>query len=266
MVIPRNRGGLQNEYRYFLNLNSFEYINLNIQEYKKMKTKHLKRFFLSIAITAFVAILAGNAFAANQNAARDGDSSTLSPQAYSNDFIVASPYWQVDSGSYTFMAVTHSSLSGMASQIGLTINAIDSSGSAYDTAESFTVSAGNTQRVFIVPTNHATVNSTNISAAKFLAGTSDFTYGHVRINPVAFAPQLWGDECRTFACVSYGTSGSGITGQGFRDITMLTYWGSVIIEANTTGFAMEFVGDMNDSHSASTMGAVGYMSSGPNLQ
>ena len=28
---------------------------------------------------------------------------------------------------------------------------------------------------------------------------------------------------------------------------MLTYWGSVIVEAQTTGFAMEFIGDMNDS-------------------
>ena len=231
-----------------------------------MKTKHLKRFFLSIAITAFVAILAGNAFAANENALRGGSSSTYVPQATSNDFIVAAPYWQVDSGSYTFMAVTHSSLSGMASEIGLIINAIDSAGTAYDTAETFTISSGNTARVFIVPTNHATVNSTNITTAKFLAGTTDFTYGHIRVNPYASHPQLWGDECRTFACVSYGTSGSGITGQGFRDITMLTYWGSVIIEANTTGFAMEFVGDMNDSHNPSVNGAVGYMTSGPNLQ
>jgi hypothetical protein len=39
-------------------------------------------------------------------------------------------------------------------------------------------------------------------------------------------------------------------GEGFRDATMLTYWGSVIVEANTTGFAMEFIGDMNDSMSA----------------
>jgi hypothetical protein len=50
---------------------------------------------------------------------------------------------------------------------------------------------------------------------------------------------------------------------------MLTYWGSVIIEANTTGFAMEFIGDMNDSQ---TMGlhypAAGdaNMASGVNLQ
>jgi hypothetical protein len=36
-------------------------------------------------------------------------------------------------------------------------------------------------------------------------------------------------------------------GAGIRDSTTLTYWGSVIIEANTTGFAMEFIGDMNDS-------------------
>jgi hypothetical protein len=28
---------------------------------------------------------------------------------------------------------------------------------------------------------------------------------------------------------------------------MLSYWGSVVVEKNTTGFAMEFVGDMNDS-------------------
>ena len=231
-----------------------------------MKTKHLKRFFLSIAITAFVAILAGNAFAANQNAARDGDKTTKAPQAYSNDFIVAAPYWQVDSGSYTFMAVSHSSLSGMASEIGLIINAIDSAGTAYGTAQEFTVSAGATTRVFIVPTNHATVNSNNITTAKFLAGTTDFTYGHVRINPVASAPQLIFGAQGCGGIRSSSIVCNNITGRGFRDITMLSYWGSVIIEAQTTGFAMEFVGDMNDSTSAPTHGGVGYMGSGPNLQ
>jgi hypothetical protein len=162
------------------------------------------------------------------------------------------------------MAVSHSSLSGMASQIGLTINAIDSAGAAYDTAESFTVSAGSTQRVFIVPTNHATVNSTNITTAKFLAGTSDFSYGHVRINPVTSAPQLIGNSARDGIAIIEASAG-----HGFRDITMLTYWGSVIIEANTTGFAMEFVGDMNDSTSAATHAIVGYQGGGgpgPNLQ
>ena len=223
-----------------------------------MKTKHLKRFFLSIAITAFVAILAGNAFAANQNASRDGSSSTYVPQATSNDFIVASPYWQVDSGSYTFIAVSHSSLSGMASQIGITINAITSAGVAYDTAESFTITAGNTERVFIVPTSHSTINPTSITTAKFLQGTSGFTYGHVRVNPVASHPQLkrGGDKLANFARDQ---------GAGFRDATMLTYWGSVIIEANTTGFAMEFIGDMNDSTSSKGQEA-SISTSGLNIQ
>ena len=235
---------------------------MNIQEYKKMKTKHLKRFFLSIAITAFVAILAGNAFAANQNASRDGSSSTYVPQATSNDFIVASPYWQVDSGSYTFMAVSHSSLSGMASEIGLIINAIDSTGTAYGTAQTFTVSAGTTTRVFIVPTNHATINTTTVTTAKFLAGSTDFTYGHLRINPLKGShPNLITTECKTLTCV--GTTNA--TGRGFRDITMLSYWGSVIMEAQTTGFAMEFIGDMNDSGVALRTDPEA-TTSGPNLQ
>ena len=158
-----------------------------------------------------------------------------------------SPYWQVMGGdSYTFIAVSHSSLSGMASSIGVTVNAITSAGSAYDTAESFTVVAGGTQRVFIVPTNHATINPTSISTAKFLAGTTDFTYGHVRITPQTSHPQL-----------KYGGKIEGTyVGDGFRDSTMLSYWGSVVVEANTTGFAMEFIGDMNDSQTL----AKGYMS------
>ena len=219
-----------------------------------MKTKHLKRYFLSIAIIAFLVLLTGNAFAA-KNASRDaldgnGD--------YANDFIVTSPYWQVDSGSYTFIAVSHNSLSGMASQIGITINAIDSSGSAYATAESFTISAGTTQRVFIVPTNHTTVNSTSISSAKFMAGTTDFTYGHVRITPSTSHPQM-----KRFGALSNFSTAHG---DGFRDATTLTYWGSVIIEANTVGFAMEFIGDMNDSSSTSgTSTHGGAPASGVNL-
>jgi len=31
---------------------------------------------------------------------------------------------------------------------------------------------------------------------------------------------------------------------------MLSYWGAVVVETNTTGFAMEFIGDMHDSSSA----------------
>ena len=197
---------------------------------------HLKRYCFSILVASFLVIFTGNAFAV-KNASRnmkDGDVANT----FANNFLVTSPYWQVDSGSYTFIAVSHSSLSGMASQIGVKINAITSAGAAYDTAESFTVQAGATQRVFIVPTNHATVNSTTITSGAFLAGTTDFTYGHIRATPVATHPGL------KFSGAYPTAKGHGA---GFRDSTTLTYWGSVIIEANTTGFAMEFIGDMNDS-------------------
>jgi len=31
---------------------------------------------------------------------------------------------------------------------------------------------------------------------------------------------------------------------------MLSFWGTVVVEQNTTGFAMEFIGDMHDSSAA----------------
>ncbi|KMP11693.1 hypothetical protein UZ36_03485 [Candidatus Nitromaritima sp. SCGC AAA799-C22] len=207
-----------------------------------METKRFTRSFL-IAITAFLVLVAGNAFAID------------------NKNSVVSPYWQVDSGSYTFIAVSHSSLSGMNSQIGVKVNALDKTGTAYATAVSFTVAAGNTQRVFIVPTNHTSVNSTLISTGKFLAGTSDFTFGHVRVDPVASNPEFKAGAVASGPLSQFSDN----HGAGFLDATMLTYWGSVIIEANTTGFAMEFIGDMNDSTSTTGINAA-RMTSGVNLQ
>ncbi len=226
-----------------------------------MKNNYFGRYLFGIAVTVLITLTAVNAFAIGLTAEShsyltdnlDGRAGT-----FSNKNMVVSPYWQVDSGSYTFIAVTHSSLSGMASQIGVTVNAITSEGAAYGTAPSFTVLNGNTQRVFIVPTNHTTINPTAISTAAFVVGTTDFTYGHVRANSIASHPHL-----KYFGNGGYN-DGSDKAGGGFRDITMLTYWGSVIIEANTTGFAMEFIGDMNDSTAVPQQGA--YATSGVNLQ
>ena len=231
-----------------------------------MKINHLKRYFIGIAMIAFLALLAGNAFADKATTTTATRDFSDAGGTYANNYLVVAPYWQVEGGSsYTFIAVSHSSLSGMASSIGVTVNAITSAGSAYDTAESFTVVAGNTQRVFIVPTNHATINSTSIPTAVFLAGTTNFTYGHVRVLPQTTHPML-----------KYGGKiEATYVGDGFRDSTMLTYWGSVIVEANTTGFAMEFIGDMNDStavgnsravHRATGTDAVQSYSTGVNLQ
>ncbi|MZH40520.1 MAG: hypothetical protein F3740_01685 [Nitrospinae bacterium] len=180
-----------------------------------MKTKLTKRFSKLIAILAFLALVAGNAF------------------AIENKSRVVSPYWQSDSGSYTFIAVSHTSLSGMASQIGLTVNALTNDNSTFGTAVSFTIDSGTTTRVFLVSTNHATVNPTSIPTGQFISGTTNFTHGHVRIDPIASNPEQ--------------TTGHAEPFPGYRDATMLSYWGSVVIEQNTTGFAMEFIGDMSDS-------------------
>ena len=158
--------------------------------------------------------------------------------AFENKSRVVSPYWQSDSTSFSFIAVTHPSLTHSASQIGFVLNAIQKDNTAYGTAVTFTISAGTTQRIFIVRTNQATVNPTRISTASFIVGTTGFQHGHIRIDPVASNPEV----------VTSATSGD-----GHQDVTMLSYWGAVIIDANTTGFAMEFIGDVQDSTAITNM-------------
>ena len=200
-----------------------------------MKTKLTTRFSKFIAVLAFLALLAGNAF------------------AFDNSSRVVSPYWQSDSGSYTFIAVSHTSLSGMASQIGLTLNAITNDQSAFGTAVSFTITSGTTTRIFIVRTNQSTINSTSIPVAQFIVGTTNFEHGHIRIDPVATNPNLRSGSTNEATDVGIQS----LIGDGYRDITMLSFWGSVVVETNTTGFAMEFIGDMADSQATSKLIASG---------
>jgi hypothetical protein len=203
-----------------------------------MKTRLIKRVPNMVAILAFLALLAGNAFAI-ENSSR-----------------VVSPYWQSDSGSYTFIAVSHTSLSGMASQIGVTVNAITNDQSAFGTAATFTISAGTTSRIFVTRTGHSTVNSTSIPTANFITGTTNFEHGHIRIDPIATNPTTSANR-ELDATVNY-------LGGGYRDATMLSFWGAVVVEQNTTGFAMEFIGDMHDSAAAQVFNsAEGHPVSGP---
>ena len=200
-----------------------------------MKTKLTTRFSKFIAVLAFLALLAGNAF------------------AFDNSSRVVSPYWQSDSGSYTFIAVSHTSLSGMASQIGLTLNAITNDQSAFGTAVTFTITSGTTTRIFIVRTNQSTINSTSISSAQFIVGTTNFEHGHIRVDPVATNPNARSGSTNEATDIGMQS----LKGDGYRDITMLSFWGSVVVETNTTGFAMEFIGDMADSQATSRLIATG---------
>ena len=166
--------------------------------------------------------------------------------AIENKSRVISSYWQSDSASYSFISVSHSSLSGLASQIGLVVNAIQSDLTAFGTAVTFTISAGSTQRIFIARTNHPSLSAAEIPTASFIIGTSNFKHGHLRVDPVASNPEISINPAIAFL-------ESNLELRGFKDVTMLNYWGAVVIEANTTGFAMEFIGDMHDSSAITNM-------------
>jgi hypothetical protein len=238
-----------------------------------MKTKLTRQFRVLIALLAFLALMAGNAFAA---CVVLHDDATGPFNCVENEDVVVSPYWQSDSGSYTFIAVSHTSLSGMASQIGVTVSAIPSNSSdltvaqtteKFGNAATFTVTSGTTKRVFIVRTSHPTINPTSIPDAAFITGTSNFSHGSIRIDQVSTHPETRtnGTQCNGEKSVGKIVFCSNISGQdpgeGYRDATMMSYWGSVVVEKNTTGFAMEFIGDMNDSQGGYTIRAEGVSAS-----
>jgi hypothetical protein len=125
----------------------------------------------------------------------------------------------------------------MASQIGLELNAIQSDLSAFNTAVSLTVSAGATERVFIVRTGHSIINPTSIPSAHFMAGTTNYTYGNIIIRNIASHPFVQAG----------GVDGTPSDGRGYRDVTMLSFFGGIVFDGTTTGFAMEFIGDTHDS-------------------
>ena len=152
---------------------------------------------------------------------------------FSNSNRVISPYWQSDSSSYSFIAVTHPSLTSMASQIGVIVRAIKNDGTLFGSAKSFTVDSSATNRIFIVRSSHPTINSTSLTDVELITGNSTFQHGFLHLNPVASNPNISVD--------------------GFRDITRLSYWGAIVVENNTTGFAMEFIGDTHDSAATPSM-------------
>jgi hypothetical protein len=125
----------------------------------------------------------------------------------------------------------------MASQVGVIVETIRNDGTLFGSSTSFTVETATTTRLFIVRSDHPSINSASIPSAHFITGTSDFEHGHLGAVSVATSPTA--------------STGTG-AGEGYRDATMLSFWGAVVVEQNTTGFAMEFIGDMHDSAAAPT--------------
>jgi hypothetical protein len=184
-----------------------------------MKNKLIKRFSTIVVFLAMVALSAGNAFGVTNNGA------------------VVSPYWQSDSDVYTFVAVSHPSLTGTNSEVGVVLTALTEDATTTFGTSAFTITNSNTTRVFIVATNHSTVNSTNItgSDAIFVTGTTSATSGSLVFTSRASNPLIDRE------------SGTLNGGQQAPDATMLSYWGAIVVSSTNSGFAMEFVGDTHDS-------------------
>ena len=169
--------------------------------------------FIAIMMLAFV-VVASNAQAQTPSSAR----------------LVVSPYYQADSGTYTFIGVSHPSLAGSVSQIGLRVTAVSSTATGNNYVE-FTVAAGGTQRVFIVPTNHSVINPTTLSdsTTSFIAVSSgDGSSGSIRALSSNLAPTT-------------------LVTNDANNLSQLSFWGAVVAASTSSGFAMEFIGDAHDS-------------------
>lgn len=153
--------------------------------------------------------------------------------------VAFSPYAQaVPNDSYTFIGISHPSLDTAQTEIGLVVEAIGMT-TASDTvagrASVFTINAGETHRLFIVNESHATLNSTNTTfvdnaQVHLIKTINSAQFGSVRITTVNQDPTTVVGSSSTFA-----------------NLAQLNIWGAVFVETSNSGFAMEFVGDMQDS-------------------
>ena len=154
--------------------------------------------------------------------------------------LAISPYAQaVPNDSYTFIGVSHPSLSSALTQIGVVVEAIDMTTTVNNAAgrsQVFTIDAGETHRIFIVNQSNATINSSNSaftdSRTHLIPTVNSAQFGQVRVTTVSQKPTT---------AVSVGGANK------FENLAQLSIWGIVFIEASGTGFAMEFIGDMADS-------------------
>ncbi len=143
---------------------------------------------------------------------------------------VISPYWQSGTGVYSFLAINHPSAEGMSSRIGVVVSALLADGTGlYGDALEFTITPNESRQVFINPVNHPFINSDTFPAAKFIQGSEGACAGQLRVEALAESPNTV------------------LADGAYPDVTGLTLWGAVVLEASSTGFAMEFIGDLQDS-------------------
>ena len=178
-----------------------------------------------------------------------------------NARIAIAPYAQVVANdSYTFIGISHPSLATAHTSIGLVVEAMNMTtvpNTAGGRAAIFTVSAGETHRVFVVNQSHATINGNNASftdTQTHLITTTDASqFGNIKVTSVGTHP--YGATLDTNRPGAYSYTAAAPCAaciQRYDGLNQLSMWGVVYQESNGAGFAMEFIGDMHDSTSSGT--------------
>ena len=201
-----------------------------IEEQTEMKSRFLKKIVVpNCRILIAWLFLAGTALA----------QSTV-PTTDDKARIVLSPYAQtVPNDSYTFISINHPSLDTALTQVGVAFEVLGMTtvpDNSAGRATIFTVDAGETHRIFVVNVSNSTINSSNSSftdSRTHLILTADSAqFGNIRAVSVNESP-LNPTTVNTI--------------NKYNNLSQLSFWGVVFVEASGTGFAMEFIGDAHDS-------------------
>jgi len=180
----------------------------------------------------------------------DGGNCQWGPQW--NARIAIAPYAQVVAGdSYTFIGISHPSLASAHTSIGVVVEAMDMvtvPNTAAGRAAVFTVSAGETHRVFVVNQSHSTINSNNSAftdTLTHLITTTDANqFGNIKVWGVGTHPT---HVSNTANRPGWYTGTAETTVKRHDNLSQLAMWGVVYQIANGAGFSLEFIGDMHDS-------------------
>ena len=159
---------------------------------------------------------------------------------------VISPYAQsVPNDSYTFIGVSHPSLSTSLTQIGVILEVRGMTtvpNNAAGRATVFTIGAGETHRIFLVNVSHSTINTSNTA----------FTDSNTHIIFTHDSAQF--GNINALSVNQYPTEGTPFTNAvnggilyKYANLSQLSMWGVVFIPSSSTGFALEFIGDAHDS-------------------
>ena len=179
---------------------------------------------------------------------------------YNARFAIA-PYAQVvPNASYTFIGISHPSLATAHTSIGVAVEAMDMTtvpNNAAGRAAVFTVHAGTTHRVFIVNQDHASINVGNSAFADanthLITTSNESQFGNIKVTGIGTSPNYSTPDTYRVGG-EYADGGNNV--MRLDNVSQLSMWGVVYQSSNGAGFALEFIGDMHDSNSGGSSGAV----------